>query len=258
MWDDGWSYSTLHKQWFPLLRTRVFCRKTSKQIISLQTQLGLKTKLYGHYKTDLKARDELVVPNTRMRSGLGRRTHKNWTRETSSTAWRVQSRKASQTERYWTVRTGSKQFSSNSVLKILNFLHHKLNAITVQYLLSNEDTSTGSIKTGMSVEYENSIKYPTSRACERAKPRRASPRILLPPTKRASSQVYDYDFLYALGWNLPTVLSSCSMPQIYFNDCEAKWRYSHSRSEKTYRRFSWRVHHSSYRHYFPYVNILLN
>ena len=38
-------------------------RKTSKEeslIISLQTQLALKTELCGHYETDLKARDELV------------------------------------------------------------------------------------------------------------------------------------------------------------------------------------------------------
>jgi len=38
-------------------------RKTSKEeslIISLQTQLTLKTELCGHYETDLKARDELV------------------------------------------------------------------------------------------------------------------------------------------------------------------------------------------------------
>jgi chromosome segregation ATPase len=38
-------------------------RETSKEeslIISLQTQLALKTELCGHYETDLKARDEVV------------------------------------------------------------------------------------------------------------------------------------------------------------------------------------------------------
>jgi hypothetical protein len=46
--------------------------------------------------------------------------------------------------------------------------------------------------------------------------------VVLPPyrsTTRASSQALcDYGFVYALGRNLQTVLSFCSMPQIYFND----------------------------------------
>ena len=62
-------------------------RKTSKEeslIISLQTQLALKTELCGHYETDLKARDELVevlgkkVANLEKDDTIRKNTLRSW------------------------------------------------------------------------------------------------------------------------------------------------------------------------------------